>query len=178
MMPSTSTRVSHWSAVDGPSLAVTPGQTWFGSAISQLIIPLHLLWIHSLYCDHSIELLPTTLRQAAQGCLPDFFRTSKPNSRDQELGLLHIDKDPVLSMQASHSLSLEIQRRHGRGAPMAHQCGTRVKALPAPGWRAVGWGQSLNAHQLTRQTHCTDRWPVRNSVHWSTCPKGHAQATQ
>ena len=35
----------------------------------------HPLWTHSLHREH-LELLLTPLRQTAQGCLPDFLRTS------------------------------------------------------------------------------------------------------
>ena len=43
-------------------------------------------------------------------------------------------------------------------APVAHQCGTHVKAFTAPGWRAVGWGRSPDAQQHPCQT--LDYWQL------------------
>ena len=93
---------------------------------------------------------------------------------------------PLLSMPAFHALSLRDtppgcpQWTPGpllREAPtLLPHCGNHAKVPPAPGWRAVGKGQSPNAHQLPRQTpHCTDHWPAHDCRHWSACPGQHAQ---
>ena len=54
-------------------------------------MPLHFLWTHHMHCEHWIELLLTTLEQAAPGYLPDFLTTA--NTRNQELGPLHVDME-------------------------------------------------------------------------------------
>ena len=49
-----------------------------------------------MHCEHWIELLPTTLVQAAPGYLPDFLTTAWPTPETQELGLLgllHVDME-------------------------------------------------------------------------------------
>ena len=41
-----------------------------------------LLWTHSLYCKHSMELLSTPQQQTTQGYLPECFMTSCPTSSE------------------------------------------------------------------------------------------------
>ena len=68
-------------------------QTWFGSATSRLVIPLQLLWTHRVQCEHWMELLATLLQQAAPGYYTKFLVDIMANTRDQELGLLHVDTE-------------------------------------------------------------------------------------
>ena len=71
----------------GQELPLHLGQTYFDSAISCLVMPLHALWTNDTHHGYRSELLLTPLQQTPDGYLLDFWRTS----RDQELRLIHAD---------------------------------------------------------------------------------------
>ena len=93
---------------------------------------------------------------------------------NQEPALLRVVTAPFsfhasrLRLELGDTLPLRWTLGHQhKEAPMVRQCGTHVRAPPAPEWRTVGQGQNPDAQQLPRQTpHCTDHW------HWSHTTPG------
>ena len=79
--------------------------------VACLVMPLHFLWIHCMHCEHWIELLPTTLEQAAPEYMPDFLTTAWPTPETKNLVYLvffRLTRSSLLSILAFHALSLEI----------------------------------------------------------------------
>ena len=93
-------------------------------------MPLHLLWTHSMHCEHWIESLPTLLQQTAQGYLPDFLRTSWPTTEGKNMVFFMLTRIPLLCMSAwawkytSPVCPRGASGHQHREAPTAHQCRT------------------------------------------------------
>ena len=76
---------AHYSATDGPSLAITPAADIVWSDTSRLMMTLYILSTHIMHCGHWMELFPTPLLQTAEGHLTYFLRTSWPTSESRNL---------------------------------------------------------------------------------------------
>ena len=113
-----------------------------------------------------MELLAETLRQTVQGCLPDFLRTSRPMLETRDLVYFMSTRSHFRSMSAIHAargcLWWSPGHQQHRGAPTSHQCGTDLKALPAPKWRAVGWLRL----RLRTEPWCTQTPTSNSSMYW------------
>ena len=108
--------------------------------VACLVMPLHFLWTHRMHCEQWIELLLTTLEQAAQGYLPDFLMTAWPTPETKNLVYLvffMLTWSSLLSIPSFHALSLKRHsswvfvmsfsnrssvRRSSHGTPMLNSC--------------------------------------------------------
>ena len=58
-------------------------------------MPLQVLWTHSMHCEHRMGVSANTTTADCTGVLPRFLEDILVITKDQELGLLHVDMEPV-----------------------------------------------------------------------------------
>ena len=113
------------------------------TATSHLLMPLHLLWTHSLHREHLMELLPTSIQQTCQISWKHHGQHWRPRTWSFSCwhGALYFPWQPSMPWAWTYTppgCPRWALGQQYRGAPMAHQPGTHAKALSAQGWRAVG----------------------------------------
>ena len=162
---------SHSSAIDGPSLAITPGAD---TVCVIQAMPLHLLWTH------------TPLQQTAPGTwssscwhrtlyfrcryLPDFLRTSWPTPETRNLVFFMLTQNPLLPMPVLDSLSLEIHSPGCLRWAQCHQHKRSSHSTPVQNSCESASSTRMKSSELRTDPWCTPTPMPNSSLYWPlTC---------
>ena len=129
-------------------------------------MPLHILGILSIPCEHRMEFLPTPLQQTAQGYLPDFWRTSWPSPETRNLVSFMLTWSPLLSM--SSPTHIEIGDTLLLVVRDEHQVISVGAFHGTPVWNSRNSASStrMNSNGLRIQPWCTTTPMPNSSLCW------------